>query len=96
MSIRSELENLIDAKGCITAIAVIKFGRSHPQSFIGKSLTWDDKKAADEYRDLQACALIEADNPLMVRLPYSEKMTRNTRAVAKALRERKPYQPVQP
>lgn len=70
MSVTTELENLTNKRGTLTAKAVVEFGRTHPRSVIGKSLTWDDAKAAEEYRELQACALIEGGEigivPVMV------------------------------
>ena len=55
----AEIQKLPRKDGCITISQVIEFARSHPKSALHREIEWNDAKAAEAFRHVQAAALIE-------------------------------------
>jgi hypothetical protein len=58
VSIQDELNALKDGNGIIDAKVVLKWARTHRKSAIAKKLTWNNVKAANEFRLVQIRRLI--------------------------------------
>lgn len=58
MTIKSELLALQDEEGILDPKGVVDWARKHKKSALHGAFTWDDAKAADEYRIWEARRLI--------------------------------------